>query len=173
MTALGYKRTICDVREMSALLPKADIRRRKRQVRQGPKSGLLVYSITSLARTNKLYGIVRPSALAVLRLTIISNLVARSMGRSPGFARFIILSTNVAACRNMSGQSVAEPLAPPPAARSGPPHEGRRCFKASAATAEVLEISIASSMTTSAPIRRVDIAAKAASKSAGERASNW
>ena len=46
------------------------------------------YSITSLARTSKLYGIVRPSALAVLRLTIISNLVARSIGRSPGFSPF-------------------------------------------------------------------------------------
>jgi hypothetical protein len=33
-----------------------------------------------------LYGIVRPIALAALRLTIISNLVARSIGRSPGFA---------------------------------------------------------------------------------------
>jgi hypothetical protein len=60
------------------------------------------YSITSSVRASKLYGIVRPSALAVFRLTIVSNLVARSTGRSLGFAPFRILSTNVAARRNMS-----------------------------------------------------------------------
>ena len=37
---------------------------------------------------------------------MISNLVDRSIGRSPGFAPFRILSTNVAARRNMSEKAV-------------------------------------------------------------------
>src|SRR5262249_30994992 len=48
----------------------------------------VIHSTTSLAGTSKLYGMVRPSAFAVLRLTKISNLVARCIGGSPGFAPF-------------------------------------------------------------------------------------
>ena len=44
------------------------------------------YSITSSASANKLGGTVMPSALAVLRLTTISNLVGCTMGRSAGFS---------------------------------------------------------------------------------------
>src|SRR5712691_390900 len=47
-------------------------------------------------------GIVRPRALAVLRLITSSNLVGCATGRSPGLAPFRILSTNPAARRNMS-----------------------------------------------------------------------
>jgi hypothetical protein len=44
------------------------------------------YSITSSARSRDASGIVRPSALAVLRLTANSNKVGCSIGISPGFA---------------------------------------------------------------------------------------
>src|SRR2546425_1064139 len=49
--------------------------------------------ITSSARKSSDCGIVRPSALAVLRLMTSSNFVGCSNGRSPGFAPFRILST--------------------------------------------------------------------------------
>jgi hypothetical protein len=45
-----------------------------------------VYSITSSARSRIDRGTSRPSALAVLRFTTISNLVGNCTGRSPGFA---------------------------------------------------------------------------------------
>src|SRR6516225_3140193 len=44
------------------------------------------YSITSVARSRIDGGMARPSALAVLRFTAISNLVGNCTGRSPGFA---------------------------------------------------------------------------------------
>src|SRR5262249_14303403 len=44
------------------------------------------HSITSSARSRKDSGIVRPSALAVVRLMMRSNLVGCSTGMSPGFA---------------------------------------------------------------------------------------
>jgi hypothetical protein len=43
------------------------------------------YSITSSARASSDGGTVRPSTLAVLRLTTISNFVGCRMGRSAGF----------------------------------------------------------------------------------------
>ena len=45
-----------------------------------------VYSITSSARSRIDGGIARPSAVAVLRFTTISNLVGSCTGRSPGFS---------------------------------------------------------------------------------------
>ena len=65
----------------------------------GPKKGLMQrskqhrHSITSSARNRNVSGIVRPSAFAVVRLTISSNLVGCSTGRSAGFAPCRILST--------------------------------------------------------------------------------
>ena len=53
----------------------------------------LIYSITSSARASSDGGIVRPSALAVLRLMTSSNFVGCSTGRSPGLAPLRILST--------------------------------------------------------------------------------
>src|SRR5258705_9514558 len=50
----------------------------------------LDYSITSSAVASSEGGMVRPSAFAVLRLTISSNLVGCSTGRSPGLAPFRI-----------------------------------------------------------------------------------
>ena len=52
-----------------------------------------IYSITRSARTSTDCGIVRPSALAVLRLITSSILVGCSIGKSPGLAPLRILST--------------------------------------------------------------------------------
>ncbi len=60
------------------------------------------YSITWSARCGSDGGIVRPRALAVLRLITSSNLVGCSTGRSPSFAPFKILSTKCAACMKLA-----------------------------------------------------------------------
>ena len=44
------------------------------------------YSITSSARCRRNQGTSRPSTLAVLKLMISSNLLGRSIGRSPGIS---------------------------------------------------------------------------------------
>src|SRR5262249_9163973 len=51
------------------------------------------HSITSSARAKNVSGIVRPSALMVVRLMTSSNLVGCSTGRSAGFVPLRILST--------------------------------------------------------------------------------
>jgi putative zinc finger/helix-turn-helix YgiT family protein len=55
----------------------------------GPRA----YSITSSARSRINGGIVRPSALAVLRLSTTSNLEGRCAGRSAGFEPFRMRAT--------------------------------------------------------------------------------
>src|SRR5215831_11617610 len=50
------------------------------------------HSITSSASASSLSGTVRPSALAVLRLTVSSNLVGCITGNSAGFAPLRILA---------------------------------------------------------------------------------
>ena len=55
-----------------------------------------IYWITSSARTSSDCGIIKPSALAVLRLIPNSNCVGCSIGRSAGFAPFRILSMKAA-----------------------------------------------------------------------------
>jgi hypothetical protein len=60
------------------------------------------YSITSSALTSNLSGMVSPSALAVLRLMISSNLVATCTGRSAGFSPLRTRSIYPAARRNCS-----------------------------------------------------------------------
>ena len=74
--------------------------------RQSPAQQNCSYSITSSASTSKLCGIVRPSALAVVRLKTISNFVGCSTGISPGLVPRRILSTISAARRNRSENSV-------------------------------------------------------------------
>jgi hypothetical protein len=59
----------------------------------------IYYSITWSARSKKASEIVRPSAFAVFRLMISSNLVGRSTGSSPGRLPLRILSVNAAARR--------------------------------------------------------------------------
>jgi hypothetical protein len=58
-----------------------------------PRSSSMRYSMIWSARPSNDGGIVRRSALAVLRLMTNSNLVGCSIGRSPGFAPLRILST--------------------------------------------------------------------------------
>src|SRR5262249_40958998 len=65
------------------------------------------YSITSSAATSSDGGIVRPSALAVLRLITNSNLVGCSIGRSSGLAPLSSLSTWLAARRQTSAKFAA------------------------------------------------------------------
>src|SRR5262249_25416888 len=62
------------------------------------------HSITSSARASRVGGMSRPSALAVVMLTMRSNFVGCSIGRSPGFAPRRILSTYSAVRRNRSGK---------------------------------------------------------------------
>ena len=52
-----------------------------------------LYSITSSARVMSVGGTVRPSALAVLRLSTSSKLVGRTTGRSAGFSPLRIRPT--------------------------------------------------------------------------------
>jgi hypothetical protein len=52
-----------------------------------------IHSITSSAIASSFSGMVTPSALAIVRLMIKSNLVGCSIGRSDGFAPRMILST--------------------------------------------------------------------------------
>jgi len=60
------------------------------------------HSITSSARASSVGGTSRPSTLAVVRLSIKSNRVGCSTGKSPGLAPCRILSTYSAARRNSS-----------------------------------------------------------------------
>ena len=61
--------------------------------------GSLHHSITWSARASSEGAIVRPSALAVLRLMTSSNFVGSAMGSSAGLAPFKILSMYVPACQ--------------------------------------------------------------------------
>src|SRR5262249_1062848 len=62
------------------------------------------HSITSSARASNMGGMVRPSALAVIKLMTRSNLVGCSTGKSAGFAPRKILSTYSAPRRNSVGK---------------------------------------------------------------------
>src|SRR5215510_6976310 len=87
--------------------------------------------ITSSARTRMDCGIVRPSAFAVFRLMTSSNLVGCSTGRSAGFAPFRILSTKIAARRQMSLMSAPYEVKPPASTYSRRlPRNARRSIKA-------------------------------------------
>src|SRR5262249_33988938 len=76
------------------------------------------HSITSSARRRIDCGTVRPSALAVLRFTTISNLVGNCTGRSAGFAPRRMRSTYEAARREMSTRSAPYVIKPPSLAKS-------------------------------------------------------
>src|SRR5262249_49384872 len=72
------------------------------------------HSITSSARERTDAGIVRPRALAVLRLTTSSYLVGTCTGRSAGFSALRIRSTYPAARLNWSRISDPYEISPPP-----------------------------------------------------------
>jgi hypothetical protein len=103
MSALGQKRTFGPLIAMSALPPKADIRRRYCDVRFVPKADSCAaandddYSITSSAWASMAGGTVRPSAFAVLRLMTNSNLVDCCTGRFAGCSPLRMRSTYSAA----------------------------------------------------------------------------
>src|SRR5215470_10825347 len=67
-------------------------RPRRRAAQQRDELAAL-HSITSSARASRVGGTVRPSAFAVVRLIMRSNLVGCSTGMSAGFAPRKILST--------------------------------------------------------------------------------
>jgi hypothetical protein len=78
--------------------------RRESRVPAAPAALSRPYSITSSARSKKDSGIVKPSALAVVRLMTRSNLVGCCTGKSAGFVPRRILSTKSPACRNRSAK---------------------------------------------------------------------
>ena len=113
MSALGQKQAFAVPKRMSALPPKADICSAAAYARFGPKADIASYSMISLARERSEGGTVRPSALAVLRLIAISNLVALCTGRSAGLSPLRIRSTYPAACRCGSIESTPYEIKPP------------------------------------------------------------
>ena len=84
----GSKADMCSALGDVCFVPIADITRS--------------HSITLSARPISVFGTLRPSAFAVLRLIYSSNLVGCSTGSSPGFIPFNILSTYPAARRKRS-----------------------------------------------------------------------
>src|SRR5215475_8070223 len=81
-----------DARRSRPLLRECGKRPRCRAAKQCYEVAPL-HSITSSARASSVGGTSRPSALAVLRLMISSNLVGYSTGKSAGLAPLRILST--------------------------------------------------------------------------------
>src|SRR5262249_16324023 len=79
---------------------------------------LRVHSITSSARCWRIQGTSRPSALAVLRLTLSSNVVGACTGRSPGFSPRRTRSTYDAASRYDAILLIPYDINPPVAANT-------------------------------------------------------
>src|SRR5262249_54760355 len=82
----GSRSDVSDARGLACLLRAR--RERPRSSRAGEQGNELapLHSITSSAATRRPGGTVRPSALAVLRLSTVSNLVGACTGRSAGLA---------------------------------------------------------------------------------------
>src|SRR5215510_4854109 len=92
--------------KISALPPKADMCGATRDVCYGPKADIEpVYSITSSASSKNDSRIVRPSALAVLRLTASSYLFGACTGRLPVRSPLRMRSTYEAERRKISAVS--------------------------------------------------------------------
>ena len=107
MTAVGQTRSSTHVCVTSGLPLIADMRRTGLDVGFVPGGDIPdTHSITSSARNRIDVGMSMPMARAVLRLTIVVNFVARSTGRSAGFAPLRILSTKTAARRSISGKFI-------------------------------------------------------------------
>jgi hypothetical protein len=92
------------------------------------------YSITSSARTSSVGGTVRPSALAVLRLTANSNLTGACTGRSLGLSPFRIRSINDADRRNRSSESGPYESRPPFSTKYRNGYIAGKRFRAASAT---------------------------------------
>src|SRR5262249_26538531 len=89
----GKRRHHADVPYRLALLRPCHQRPRSRRAAEPRGERASPHPITSSARTNRVSGIVRPSALAVVRLMRSWNFVGCSTGRSLGLAPRRILST--------------------------------------------------------------------------------
>src|SRR5262249_45157427 len=81
-----------------------------------------LHSITSSARASSVGGTSSPSAVAVVRLMMRSNLVGCSTGISAGFAPRRILSTRSPACRHRSGKFGPYDIRPPASTYSRLPY---------------------------------------------------
>src|SRR5262249_36615291 len=89
-----FRYQISDRSTLSCLLRPGGERRGKETAgKAGDERAPVHYSIPSSARPSSDCGIVKPRALAVLRLITKSNLLGCSTGRSAGFAPLRILST--------------------------------------------------------------------------------
>ena len=90
MSQMGQNRTLNRLHAMSALPPIADIGTQPRNVCFVPKADSCTaakrYSISSLAVASSCGSILRPSDLAVLRLTTNMNLLGCKTGKSAGLA---------------------------------------------------------------------------------------
>ena len=94
MSALGQKQTFAVQNVMSALTPKADMCSAIAHVRFVPIADIAPsHSINSSARPISVFGTLRPSALAVLRLIARLYFVGACTGRSAGFSPFRMWST--------------------------------------------------------------------------------
>src|SRR5262249_19946059 len=82
-----------DARDLRRLLRTRRERPRRRRAAKECDELAPVHSITSSARTSRLSGTSRPSALAVLRLIASSYLTGACTGRSAGFSPLRIRST--------------------------------------------------------------------------------
>ena len=91
-----------DSPDLAGLLSSGMARQRQSNTAHCANNIATPHSMTSSARPSTVGGIVRPSALAVLRLISSSNFVGCSTGRSPGWAPLRILSTYPAARRTKS-----------------------------------------------------------------------
>src|SRR4029078_13168776 len=128
MSAKGHKQIYAPQKAMSALPPKADVCGAMSHVGFGPIADIVSsHSISSSSRERSEYGIVRPKALAVVRLTINSNLEGCSTGRSAGFAPLNILSMWWAARAAIAMASGPYEKSPPSFAQAPhPPANGIR-----------------------------------------------
>ena len=86
VVGFGQRVKIADDRNSAARLRECGERPRRSGAAERRDEGAPPHSITSSALASNIAGISTPSALAVLRLTIVSNFVACSIGMSPGFA---------------------------------------------------------------------------------------
>src|SRR5262249_47072956 len=103
---IGRPRTAAQDTDNWKLLLRARRERPRRRAAKHSDEVAPFHSITSSARSRIDVGMSMPMARAVLRLTIVVNFVARSTGRSAGFAPLRILSTKTAARQSISGKFI-------------------------------------------------------------------
>ena len=95
MSALGHKQTFCDAKCHVRFTPESDAECAHSNVRYAPIANSCAASTIdqSSARSSTVGGTFRPSALAVFKLIMSSNLVGCSTGISRGFEPLRIILT--------------------------------------------------------------------------------